>query len=71
MREKAKRGETTFAMTADVKEAHRRIPVAREDWRLLGWRVRPGTYVSENTLEAFGIRQPRTIGRGSDRGLAD
>ena len=30
MREKAKRGETTFALTTDVKEAHRQIPVARE-----------------------------------------
>ena len=26
MREKAKRGERTFAMTADVKGAHRQIP---------------------------------------------
>ena len=42
MREKAKRGETTFALTADVKEAHRQIPIAEEDWRLLGCRVRPG-----------------------------
>ena len=44
MREKAKRGETTFALTADVKEAHRQIPIAEEDWRLLGCRVRPGTF---------------------------
>ena len=44
MREKARRGEETFALTADVKEAHRQIPVARRDWRLLGCRVRPGTF---------------------------
>ena len=29
---------------ADVKEAHRQIPVARDDWRLLGCRVRPGVH---------------------------
>ena len=53
-REKAKRGETTFALTADVKEAHRQIPVARGDWRLLGCRVRSCTYVYINTVGTFG-----------------
>ena len=48
-------GERTFAITADVKEAHRQIPVSREDWRLLGCRVRPGTYVYKNTVGTFGI----------------
>ena len=55
MREKSKRGETTFALTADVKEAHRQIPIAEEDWRLLGCRVRPGTVVYINTVGTFGI----------------
>ena len=55
MREKARRGERTFALTADVKEAHRQIPVARGDWRLLGCRVRPGTCVCVNTVGTFGI----------------
>ena len=49
MREKAKSGETTFSLTAGVKEAHRQIPVAREDWWLLGCRVRRGTYVYTHT----------------------
>ena len=35
MREKARRGEKTFALTADVKVAHRQIPVVRQDWKLL------------------------------------
>ena len=55
MREKAKRGETTFALTADVKEAHRQIPIAEEDWRLLGCRVRPATVVYIHTVGTFGI----------------
>ena len=55
MREKAKRGEKTFALTADVKGAHRQIPVVRQDWRLLGCRVRPGTFVYINKVGTFGI----------------
>ena len=44
MREKAKVGERTFALTADVKEAHRQVPVAPRDWHLLGARSsRAGT----------------------------
>ena len=55
MREKATRGERTFALTADVKEAHRQVPVSRQDWRLLGCRVRPGSSVYVNTVGTFGI----------------
>ena len=55
VREKAKRGDRTFSLTADVKEAHRQIPVAREDWRVLGCRVRPGTHVYINTVGTFGM----------------
>ena len=40
MREKAKGGLPTFALTADVKEAHRQIPVAACDWHFLGCQVR-------------------------------
>ena len=50
MREKARRGEKTFALTANVKEAHRQIPVSRRGWRLLGCRVRPSTFVYINTF---------------------
>ena len=35
MREKAKRGEVTFGLTADVKEAHRQVPIDPDDWHLL------------------------------------
>ena len=55
MREKARSGEKTFALTADVKEAHRQIPVARRDWRLLGCRARPGTFVYINKVGTFGV----------------
>ena len=36
LREKDKRGLNTFALTADVKEAHRQIPIHPRDWHLLG-----------------------------------
>ena len=29
-------GVPTFALTADVSEAHRQIPIAERDWHLLG-----------------------------------
>ena len=35
MREKARLGERTFALTADVAEAHRQIPIHPRDWHLL------------------------------------
>ena len=35
MREKAKTGEVTFGLTADVKEAHRQVPIHPDDWHLL------------------------------------
>ena len=34
MREKSRVGVSTFALTADVSEAHRQIPVAEQDWRV-------------------------------------
>ena len=36
MRAKAARGEKTFAVTANVTEAHRQVPIHPQDWRLLG-----------------------------------
>ena len=36
MRAKAARGETTFAVTADISEAHRQVPIHPQHWRLLG-----------------------------------
>ena len=37
MREKAKQGVRTFALTADVSEAHRQIPIDERDWQLPAW----------------------------------
>ena len=36
--EKSQVEEKTFALTADVSEAHRQIPIAPQDWHLLGCR---------------------------------
>ena len=48
------RHEARDAREGDVKEAHRQIPIAKEDWLLFGCRVRPGTYVFINTFGTFG-----------------
>ena len=45
MREKATMGVRTFALTADVKEAHRQVPIHPRDWHLLGCRVEAGADV--------------------------
>ena len=42
MREKARFGELTFALSANVTEAHRQVPVHPDDWHLLGCQVSPG-----------------------------
>ena len=55
MREKATLGVRTFALTADVKEAHRQVPIHPRDWHLLGCRVEAGTDVYINTVETFGV----------------
>ena len=55
MREKSSRGLTTFALTADVKEAHRQIPIDPRDWHLLGCQVERGADVFVNTVGTFGI----------------
>ena len=54
-RAKAARGETTFAVTADVSEAHRQVPIHPQDWRLLGCQVRLGGDVFINTVGTFGV----------------
>ena len=41
MREKAYMDVRTFALTADVSEAHQQVPFAKEDWHLLGWQAQP------------------------------
>ena len=55
MREKSTIGERTFALTADIKEAHRQIPIAPADWKFLGCQIRPGGTVYINTVGTFGV----------------
>ena len=55
MREKSRVGVPTLALTADVSEAHRQIPVAEQDWHLLGCQVVPGGSVFLNTVDTFGV----------------
>ena len=55
MREKSRVGVSTFALTADVSEAHRQIPVAEQDWHLLVCQVVPGGSVFINTVGTFGV----------------
>ena len=58
MREKAKLDELTFALTADVTEAHRQVPIHPDDWHYLGCQVVPGGEVFINTVGTFGIASP-------------
>ena len=55
MREKARIGERPFALTADVKEAHRQVSIDPCDWHLLGCQVIPGSSVYINKVGTFGI----------------
>ena len=55
MREKAALNEPTFALTADVSEAHRQIPIHKCDWHLLGCQVQAGGDVYINTVGTFGV----------------
>ena len=55
MREKASQGLRTFALTADVKEAHRQIPVDPRDWHLHGCQLDHGADVFINTVGTFCI----------------
>ena len=50
MWEKASSGLRTFALTGDVSEAHRQVPIARRDWHLLVCRVVDGGTVCVNTV---------------------
>ena len=38
-----------------MSEAHRQIPIAECDWRLLGCRVKPGGAVHVNTVGTFAV----------------
>ena len=47
--------ERTFALTADVAEAHRQVPVDPLDWHYLGAQISPSDVVFLNTAGTFGI----------------
>ena len=51
-RERAKMSERTFALTADVAEAHRQVPIDPVDWHCFGAQIRPGDV---NTVGTFSI----------------
>ena len=55
MREKASQDEPTFALTADVSEARRQIPINPCDWHLLGCQVLTGGDVYINTVGTIGV----------------
>ena len=55
MREKGKVDELTLALSADVAEAHRQVPIHPDDWHYLGCQVIPGGDVFVNTVGTFGI----------------
>ena len=55
MREKARLGQRTFALTADVAEAHRQIPIHPRDWHLLGCQIEAGGDVYINKVGTFGV----------------
>ena len=59
MREKAKVDELTFALSADVTEAHRQVPIHLDDWHLLGCQVIPGGDVLPSESHRRPIIGPR------------
>ena len=54
-REKAKVDELTFALSADVTEARRQVPIHPDDWHYLGCQVTPGSDVFVNTVGTSSI----------------
>ena len=56
VREAAEMKEAAFAVSADIKAAHRLVKVRKEDWGLLACRADSGsTTVWVNTVGTFGI----------------
>ena len=55
VQKKARLGERTFALTADVAEAHRQIPIQPRDWHLLGCQIEAGGDVYINKVGTFGV----------------
>ena len=55
LREKAGLEEPTFALTADISEAHRQVPIDARDWHYLGCQVTPESDVYVHTVGTFGV----------------
>ena len=55
MREKSRRGRRTLALTADVAEVHRQVPIHPQDWLMLRCQVRPGDAVYVRAVGTFGV----------------
>ena len=55
LRKKAKLEEPTFALTADISEAHHQVPIDARDRHYLGCQVTPGSVVYVHTVCTFGI----------------
>ena len=55
LREKARMKHPSFALTADVTEAHRQVPIDPRDWHYLGAQVHPGGWVYVNKVGTFGV----------------
>ena len=64
MREKAYMEVRTFALTADVSEAHQQAPIAKGDWHLLGCQAQPVLLFTFKRLAQSGWHR-RPIGRHS------
>ena len=62
LREKARLEEPTFALTADISEAHSQVPVDARDWHFLGCQVTPGSDVYVHTVGTIGIASASYFG---------
>ena len=55
LRVKSSHETPTFALTADISEAHRQVPIDPRDWHYLGCQITAGADVYVHTVGTFGI----------------
>ena len=55
LRERSARKEPSMAITADIKEAHRPVPISPQDWAMLGCQLEKGGPVYIHTVGTFGV----------------
>ena len=53
--QKANQAKPTFALTADVSEAHRQVPVRASDWQQLGCQMHLGSDAFINIVKILGV----------------